>query len=207
MSSMSHTRHTKLPGWAHCDAYRAAVSAVAEVLEGMADRMQGARVEWPAQEPREPEFYVAALRVPGDDKQGARPAMLVYVLSPDWFAKEPTGQITYVAALGAPTAAISIRRFLRTWHVGRLGGETVYEGDLLKDALSEQCALSAERFFERRKEIETREHELGTILVWPITGYAPKLCTYCLIPSGQGVCPRCGRPTVARSSASSHGGR
>mgnify|MGYP007126048892 CR=1 FL=1 len=191
------TKRSNLPGWDHHEAFQQAISKLAGALEDLASRFPEARVDQPGPEPREPEFFATALRVPGDEDTGLRPVMLVYVLSPDWFSRKPTGLITFVAAIGYPAAAIGMRRFLRTWHEGRLGGETVYEGDLTEDGFVEPSIAAAERFFQRRKELSARAQELSSIAVWPITGYAPRLCTYCLVPAGQGVCPRCGKPVLA----------
>lgn len=200
MKSTPPTRHANFPGWSHLDTFRAAIGQVVGALDEAASGLPGARVDRPGDEPREPEFYATALRLPGDEHAGLRPAMLVYVLSPHWFAHEPWGEITCVAAIGVPTAAIGVRRFLRTWREGHLGGEVIYEGDLSKDSIRESGVRTLKRFLERRAEIDRRVQQVTAIAVWPIAGYAPRLCAFCLIPSGQGVCPRCGMPIEADRS-------
>jgi len=207
MKPIPPSRQIKVPGWAHTDVFRNVMSQVAASLSRKALHIPEARVESPRGEAHEPEFYVAALRVPGDEGSGLRPAMLVYVLSPSWFVKEPSGQITFVAAIGPTAAVLSIRRFLRAWQHGRLGGEVIYDGDLCEGPVEERTAESVDRFVERRGMIDAEQRGLGTISVWPVTGSAPRFCVYCLIPAGQGVCPRCGGSVAAGSHSWPRAGR
>ena len=150
------TRHRTLPGWAHCDQYRAAVNGIVQALNETVPALPGVRVEQAGHDPREPEFYVATTRIPGDDRQGLKPVTLFHLLSPDWLAREPAGEIIFIAAIGHAAASISARRFLRTWGQGRIGGEVIYDGDLEQDSLRAHAAEALARFLEQRTEVTTK---------------------------------------------------
>ncbi len=190
-------RQSILPGWALTEQYAATLAEVAGALSG--SPFAGARLEPAGADPREPEFFVATLRVPGEEQGRIQPVSLFYLLSPEWFSQEPAGEVTYIAAIGHSAAAISVRRFLRTWHEGQIGGEVIYKGALKPGAVGPAVAASLGRFQVRRGEVATRRFPGGEIGVWPLSVDAPpRLCPICLLPAAQWVCPKCGKPVVDR---------
>lgn len=198
MNTPRQFRQKVLPGWDHTDTYETTLAGVARALRESSP-FADARVEQAGNDPREPEFYVVTMRVPGDERTRIQPVSLFFLLSPDWFAHEPAGELTYVAALGQPAAAISARRFLRTWHEGRVGGEVIYRGALENGVVRTPAVAALSRFGEQRDEVASREYGSGSIGVWPLSVDAPpRLCAICLLPAAQWVCPKCGKPVLER---------
>lgn len=184
------------PGITQIEPYQAVVHQITQVLRENAPSLPGARVEGPGKDAREPEFYVVTLRLPGDDQGPRQPMTLFHILSPDWFSPAPVGEVVRIVAIGYSAATISVRRFLRTWHEGRIGGEVIYEGDLTDQAIGDYTLQALQRFLSQRDGI-TAKNGIGTISVWPLTAdFRPRLCSFCLLPAAQGVCPKCGIPAV-----------
>lgn len=202
----SRTERARMfPGLEHTKPFKSALTEVAHVLRQNASALPGARVEMPGSDAREPEFYVVTLRVSGDEQDTSRdehrrPMALFHLLSPDWFAKNPVGQLIYVAAMGYYASSISVRRFLRSWQELQVGGEVIYEGDLTDPSLGERALEGLQRFLVYRDEISVNR-DIGTISIWPLTtDFRPRLCGICLLPAAQGICPKCGIPSYPGNS-------
>lgn len=197
MKSSRSDKERTLPGLTQTPTYKTALQQIAHVLRQNLPSFPGARVEGAGTDPKEPEYYVVTLRIPGQERgENRQPMTLFHLLSPDWFSRQPVGELVYVAAIGYAAASISVRRFLRTWQDGRIGGEVIYEGDLTDPALGERALEGLQRFLTYRDDI-TVKNGIGTISVWPLTtDFRPRLCEICLLPAAQGVCPKCGMATV-----------
>lgn len=162
-----------------------ALKEVTGLLREVKPSLPGSTVTPEGKDRLDPAFYISSLRIPQIHELGfSSPVRLYFMVNPV-LGSPFTIKLIRAIVIGRATQMMSLRRFLRAWHLAGTGGVVVYEGepDASRVRIAGEQAIF--RFFERRSELMAGANRgVGhQAQVWPIDpNFKPRLCSNCLLP-------------------------